>query len=67
VTRPLHSARCLCGLRAVLHFTRPHCSGRKLTCHEARVRHPYARATAGPFINILRREAAIGARERVAS
>jgi hypothetical protein len=55
MTRPTYLSRCLCGLRAALHFTHPHMTGRKLTCGEARARHPYAVAKCLPFISVLKR------------
>ena len=55
MTFPLFHARCLCGLRAVLHFAGRGMTGAKLTCGEARLKHPYAVAKCGPFVSVLRR------------
>jgi hypothetical protein len=48
--RPPHRARCLCGLRAALHFTP---SGRKLSCEQAADAHRWASIRFKPLRRLL--------------
>ncbi len=58
-TTPLHSARCLCGLRTALHYDK---DNRKLSCEETARVHRWAAALDRSLADALRESLREGAR-----